>query len=122
MFPGAAAQSNGLAVRFAWPSYPFTKGSYAAYRVGQYTTIAGAEIERVDGVHFCGEHTSLDYQGYMEGAALTGAVVADEIAADFGLSARISSLSTTAQRVMARARLARTSRKRLATLRRLQPR
>ena len=28
------------------------------------------------GVYFCGEHTSLDYQGYMEGGASTGAATA----------------------------------------------
>jgi monoamine oxidase len=33
----------------------------------------------VGNLHFCGEHTSLDFQGYMEGAAETGARAAGEI-------------------------------------------
>ena len=28
-------------VRFHWPSHPWTRGSYASYLVGQWTTIAG---------------------------------------------------------------------------------
>ena len=50
-----------------WPTYPLTMGSYSAYKVGQYTKFAGAEAERFGNLHFCGEHTSLDAQGYMEG-------------------------------------------------------
>jgi monoamine oxidase len=85
VFPGVRLASTGRVARMHWPSYPFTRGSYAAYKVGQYTAFAGAEIERVDNLHFCGEHTSLDFQGFMEGAALTGAMAADEVAGDLGL-------------------------------------
>jgi monoamine oxidase len=48
--------------------------------------MAGAEIERYKNVHFAGEHTSLDAQGYMEGGALTGAMAAAEVAGDLGIS------------------------------------
>jgi monoamine oxidase len=37
-------------------------------------------------VHFCGEHTSENFQGYMEGAAESGERVASEILADLGRS------------------------------------
>jgi monoamine oxidase len=40
----------------------------------------GAEGERVGNLYFAGEHTSLWFQGYMEGAAETAAAVAKEIA------------------------------------------
>ncbi len=86
VFPGVSARSTGAAVRFHWPSYPFTKGSYSAYKVGQYTSIAGAEIERAGNLHFCGEHTSRAFQGFMEGAAETGAAAAAEVAADLGIA------------------------------------
>ncbi len=33
----------------------------------------------VDGIHFCGEHTSVSYYGYMEGALQSGLRAADEI-------------------------------------------
>jgi hypothetical protein len=37
-------------------------------------------------VHFCGEHTSADFQGWMEGGAETGAAVAAEILVDLEIS------------------------------------
>ena len=40
---------------------------------------AGVERESQDGVQFCGEHTSIDAQGYLEGAVETGERAADEI-------------------------------------------
>lgn len=116
VFPGVKDASNGKAARMHWPTYPLTKGSYAAYEVGQYTAFAGAEIERFQNIHFCGEHTSLDAQGYMEGAALTGAMAADEVAADLGVDAKQAtaalhaggrSVLSPAQRIFTRGRLAR---------------
>jgi monoamine oxidase len=71
-FPGAQALFNGTTNRFHWPSFRWTKMAYAAYSVGQFTNIAGLEFEPVGNIHFAGEHTSLDSQGYMEGGAETG--------------------------------------------------
>lgn len=105
VFSGAKDAANGVAVRMHWPSYPLVQGSYSAYKVGQYTTIAGAEIERVDNLHFCGEHTSLDAQGFMEGAALTGAMAADEVAGDLGLA--VEERVGAGARILERARAAR---------------
>jgi monoamine oxidase len=106
LFPGVKAMANGAVARMHWPSYPLTLGSYSAYKVGQFTTIAGAEIERVGNLHFCGEHTSLDAQGFMEGAALTGAMAAEEVAGDLGLTAVEERLGPGA-RILARAQAAR---------------
>jgi monoamine oxidase len=79
IFPGTrAAYVTGSAVRMHWPTYPHSKGSYACYRPGQWS-FWSTEGERVGNLHFCGEHTSLDFQGYMEGAAETGARAAGEI-------------------------------------------
>ncbi len=86
VFAGAKAASNGKVARMHWPTNPLVLGSYSAYKVGQYTKFAGAERPRYKNVHFCGEHTSLEAQGYMEGAAATGAMAAAEIAADLGIS------------------------------------
>jgi monoamine oxidase len=85
VFPGVRAAANGSVVRMHWPSHPLTRGSYAVYLVGQYGAFAGAEIERAGNLHFCGEHTSIDHQGFMEGGAATGAMAAEEVAADLGL-------------------------------------
>lgn len=46
--------------------------SYAYWKVGQYTRFAGYEGAPQGGVYFCGEHTSQDFQGFMEGGASTG--------------------------------------------------
>jgi monoamine oxidase len=119
VFPGAKAAYNSKVVRFHWPTYPLTKGSYSAYKVGQYTTITGVESERFKNVHFAGEHTSLDAQGYMEGGALSGAIAADEVAADLGISTQAllaqreerGTLWLPENRILARARIARTQRR-----------
>lgn len=80
MWPGTAAQYNGNAKLIHWPSNPWSLGSYACWRVGQVTTIMGAEGEKVGNLYFAGEHTSLWFQGYMEGAVETADTVAKQIA------------------------------------------
>ncbi|MBA3539104.1 MAG: FAD-dependent oxidoreductase [Deltaproteobacteria bacterium] len=79
VLPGTQAKYiANSAIRQHWPSAPFMKGSYACYKVGQFAFF-GLEGVAEGGQHFCGEHTSEDYQGYMEGGAETGAMVAAEI-------------------------------------------
>lgn len=80
-FPGVQAAYTGRAARWHWPSDPSVRASYACWKVGQYTTIAGAEFEPVGRLFFAGEHTSLDSQGYMNGAAQTGRRAARRIRA-----------------------------------------
>lgn len=72
IFPGAEKNYNGKNGIFFWPTHPHTLGSYACYKPGQWTTIAGAEIEPVGNLLFAGEHCSADFQGYMNGGAETG--------------------------------------------------
>ena len=50
--------------------------SYSYWRVGQYTSFGGYEGVPQGGVYFCGEHTSQDFQGFMEGGASTGTATA----------------------------------------------
>jgi monoamine oxidase len=83
VWPGITPTYTGTAVRMHWPTVPTMKGSYACYHPGQWA-FWGTEGEREGNVHFCGEHTSLDFQGFMEGAAETGALVAAEILDDQG--------------------------------------
>jgi monoamine oxidase len=85
VFPGVSERRLGEA-RFHWPSFEFTRGSYASYRVGQWTTIGGAEGERVGNLHFAGEHTSADFQGFMEGGCESGERAAREILGDLGIT------------------------------------
>jgi monoamine oxidase len=72
-YPGATRERNGKVSRFHWPTFPWTKGSYSCYKPGQWTTIAGAEGLPVGNLFFAGEHCSYDFQGYMNGAAQSGA-------------------------------------------------
>jgi len=80
MFPGASADYADSAVLMHWPSQPFTLGSYGCYLPGQWAFYGSEGLpENHDTLHFCGEHTSLEFQGYMEGAADTGSLVAGAI-------------------------------------------
>jgi len=81
IFPGVKEAHTKFAVRFRWATARSFLGSYACYKPGQYTTIAGAEGEAVDGLHFAGEHTSLAFQGFMNGAVESGERAAREILA-----------------------------------------
>lgn len=67
-----------------WPSSPLSRGSYTCYRPGQFTRIAGLEGQRAGHLHFAGEHTDSFYswQGFMEGACLSGLAAADAVARD----------------------------------------
>jgi monoamine oxidase len=79
VLPGATAQWNGKVVRDYWTGYQWTKGSYSYWKVGQYTRFSGAEKEQSGNCHFAGEHTSQDFQGYLQGAVETGQRAASEI-------------------------------------------
>jgi monoamine oxidase len=85
IFPGLASRRSGKETRFHWPTHPWTRGSYACYLPGQWTSIAGAEGERAGNLHFAGEHCSLAAQGFMEGGCETGETAAQEILADLGM-------------------------------------
>jgi monoamine oxidase len=79
VLPGISSRWNGRATVDYWTGYEWTKGSYSYWKVGQYTKFAGAEREQQDGCHFAGEHTSIDFQGYLNGAVESGERVAGEI-------------------------------------------
>ena len=81
VLPGATARWNGRATLDHWTGYPWTKGSYSYWKVGQYTKFSGAEKEISGGCHFCGEHTSQDFQGYLNGAVDSGERAAGEVLA-----------------------------------------
>ena len=82
VLPGATNAWNGLATIDFWPGHPWTRGSYSYWKVGQYQRFAGIEGRRQGNCLFAGEHTSIDYQGYLNGAVETGQRAADEILAD----------------------------------------
>jgi monoamine oxidase len=81
VLPGITPHYNGKATIDFWAGYPWTKGSYSYWSVGQYTKFSGAEREASGNCHFAGEHTSIDFQGYLNGAVETGERAAGEILA-----------------------------------------
>lgn len=95
-YPGTTAARNGKVARMHWPTFPWTKASYACYKPGQWTTIAGAEGLPVGNLFFAGEHCSYDFQGYMNGAAQSGADTAKAVIA------RVSGSTSVSRRSLAR--------------------
>ena len=89
VLPGARAYAsragNGYRAHLeSWPSNPLSKGSYTCYLPGQFTSVAGIEGKRVGNVLFAGEHANsfYEWQGFMEGACLSGLAAASEVLAD----------------------------------------
>jgi len=88
VFPGISEKWNGKVTLDFWPGYKWAKGSYSYYRVGQYTKFCGIEREPEGNCYFAGEHTSLDFQGYLNGAVETGERAAEEVLEDLKAEAR----------------------------------
>ena len=83
VFPGYS--ENWVAARFMdWPNEPWTMAGYSFPAPGQVTThgplMAKPHAKRI---HFAGEHADSFYswQGFMEGAALSGIAAAQSILA-----------------------------------------
>ncbi len=79
IYPSLQQFYNNKFGQFYWPDHPHTLGSYACYKVGQWSQFASAEIEPVDTLLFAGEHCSIEFQGYMNGGAETGRLAAQAI-------------------------------------------
>ena len=80
MLPGRDREVERQRTRDYWTGYEWTKGSYSYWKVGQYTRFSGAEKpSRAATATSAGEHTSQDFQGYLQGAVETGERAASEI-------------------------------------------
>ena len=79
VFPGAKKAYVGKHVFACWSSYPFVKASYTCPKPGQWNTAMLYTSEPIGNVYFAGEHCSVDYQGFMNGAAETGRLAAEQI-------------------------------------------
>ena len=91
IWPGVSKHWNGKATFGNAQADPNILASYSTWLTGQYTTIAGYERVRQGRVHFAGEHTSVEYQGFMEGGAHSGVRAANEILGDYGIKSRNAS-------------------------------
>ncbi|MBC5824393.1 MAG: FAD-dependent oxidoreductase [Candidatus Eremiobacteraeota bacterium] len=79
VYPGIKATWNGKAYLDNWAGDRWHHGSYSYWKVGQCTKFVGIEKVRQGNVHFCGEHTSVIFGGFMNGAVVTGEEAAQEI-------------------------------------------
>lgn len=86
VWPGIKADARRVNGKVAatlqhWPTVPTTLGSYTNNAPGYFTTIADNEGKPVGNLFFAGEHADSFYswQGFMEGAALSGAAAATAI-------------------------------------------
>ncbi len=77
--PGVKAAYNGK----AWYDFgiydPWVGGGYPWWKVGQVTGFSGIEGAREGNIHFAGDATTWDFQGFMEGAVESGERCATEI-------------------------------------------
>jgi len=79
IFPGVTGAYNGLAYYNDGNIDPHLLGAWSQYNIGQYTGFSGIEPVQEGNIHFAGEQTSLDYQGFMEGGVTSGERAAKEI-------------------------------------------
>jgi monoamine oxidase len=79
IYPGTKKAFSKKTMKFCWVSNPYSKAAYSAFKTGQWSTIAGWEAVPVEQIYFAGEHVSRDFQGYMNGAAQTGRMAAEQI-------------------------------------------
>ncbi len=83
VYPGISKLYVGTATLDTPSNNPNLLCSYSCPTVGQYTSMIGAVGLRSNKCHFAGEHTSVNFEGYMEGAAESGAAAAQEIQTDY---------------------------------------
>jgi monoamine oxidase len=81
LFPGTSRAFNGRSYYVWSPGDPHIRGAYSYLAVGQYTSFNGVQGQREGNLHFAGEQTSLDFQGYLEGALRSGYRCAAEVTA-----------------------------------------
>jgi monoamine oxidase len=69
VFPGMTARWTGKAMLAAWHVSPYQHGAYSYWAPGYHYRFATAEGTPIGPIHFAGEHTSTDFQGYIEGGS-----------------------------------------------------
>jgi monoamine oxidase len=84
VFPGLTRLWNGRATSSLPHLDPNLQLAYSYWKVGQYTSFSGYEKAPQGNVFFGGEHTSTDFQGYMEGGASEGVRAANEVLTAIG--------------------------------------
>jgi monoamine oxidase len=86
VFPGLTPAWNSKATSSIPHLSPNLHCAYSYWKVGQYQTIAGYERVPQGNIFFAGEHTSIDFQGFMEGGAAEGARAGGEVLDRLGVA------------------------------------
>jgi len=81
VLPGLSKAYNGRRTLWNWPTWAFSRGSYSRCKPGQRTTFAHEAGRPVGNLYFAGEHCSIEFSVFMNGATETGHRVADAIIA-----------------------------------------
>jgi monoamine oxidase len=79
VYPGTSAAYAGRAYEDHWALDPWVLGAYSYYKVGQASTYGELAAATEGRIHFAGEHTATRYQGFLEGAVLSGERAAREL-------------------------------------------
>jgi monoamine oxidase len=79
VYPGTKAAYTGRAYEDHWSADRWHHGAYSYWSVGQETTTAGYEGVQEGRIHFAGEHTEPNDQGFLDGAVVSGQRVCREI-------------------------------------------
>lgn len=82
VFPGTSDAYTGRAIQSFWTADPWHHGAYSYWGIGHYTSYVGAEALQEGRIHFAGEHTSVEFQGYINGALETGERAATEVSSE----------------------------------------
>jgi monoamine oxidase len=80
IFPGVTAAYSGKAYRDFWWGNRWSHGAYTCPKPGQYTQLFGVGSTPEGNVHFAGEHTSVAYYGFLNGAVESGERAAKAVA------------------------------------------
>ncbi|HVE85254.1 MAG TPA: NAD(P)/FAD-dependent oxidoreductase [Myxococcales bacterium] len=89
VFPGSKARASRAGGKYVvrrghWLPQPYSRGSYTCYLPGQFTNLCGLESQSAGALKFAGEHANsfYEWQGFMEGACLSGLAAANEVLDD----------------------------------------
>lgn len=83
---GAGDVSANAARQFRWEADPWSRGGYAVFSPSFDPALRAMLAQPSGRLFFAGEHTSIQWQGYMNGAVESGRRAAAEVAATHRLS------------------------------------
>lgn len=84
VYPGTSAVYTGRAYEDHWALDPWVLGAYSYYQVGQATTYGKIAATTEGRIHFAGEHTAGEQQGFLDGAVITGERAARQLMRKLG--------------------------------------